>query len=72
MPVNNLRKCPTCGSDVSVRAPSCPKCGEPFALGAAKVGGVNMRDPVHLIGVVLAVVIALGSILAIILTFARR
>jgi hypothetical protein len=26
----NLRPCPDCGNYVSVRAPSCPRCGCPF------------------------------------------
>lgn len=27
----NLRPCPDCGNYVSVRAPSCPRCGCPLA-----------------------------------------
>jgi len=26
-----LQKCPTCGNEVSTKALSCPKCGEPFS-----------------------------------------
>lgn len=30
-----LVKCPDCGTEVSDRAPSCPKCGRPIAAGPA-------------------------------------
>ena len=51
----SLTKCPSCGSDVSTEAAACPKCGHPLA--AKPSGGVNMSDPVHVIGVVLAIAI---------------
>ena len=57
-----LRTCPACGRDVSIRAPACPHCGEPFKLAAANPGGINMRDPVHVAGVVIAVIVGLGAI----------
>lgn len=47
-----LRKCPSCGRDVSQRAASCPGCGEPFRLAAATNGGFNLRDPVHVLGLI--------------------
>ena len=58
----NLRNCPACGRDVSARAPACPHCGEPFRLAAAGAGGINMRDPIHVIGVVIAAVVGIGAI----------
>jgi hypothetical protein len=38
-----MRKCPTCGNDVSTEAVSCPKCGHQFKA----PGGFNIKDPVH-------------------------
>ena len=55
-----LIKCPECGTEVSGEAAACPKCGHP--LQAKPSGGINMRDPVHVIGVVLLVVILLVGI----------
>lgn len=63
-----LRTCPACGRDVSIRAPACPHCGEPFKLAAANPGGINMRDPVHVAGVVIAVIVGLGAIGMIVVT----
>lgn len=45
--------CPTCSNDVSTEAASCPKCGHQFK----SAGGINLSDPVHMIGVVLVVII---------------
>jgi len=58
----NLRTCPACSRDVSNRAPACPHCGEPFKLAAAAAGGINMRDPVHVAGVIIAAIVGLGAI----------
>ena len=53
-----LIKCPECGLEVSSEAASCPKCGHP--LKARPSGGINTKDPVHVIGIVLVVIIFLG------------
>jgi hypothetical protein len=58
----NLKACPACERSVSARAPACPHCGEPFKLAAANPGGINMRDPVHVAGVIIAVIVGLGAI----------
>ena len=52
-----LIECPECGSEVSSEAAACPKCGHP--LRAKPSGGINMKDPVHAIGVILLVIILL-------------
>jgi len=56
----SLIKCPECGTDVSDAAAACPKCGHP--LKATPAGGINSRDPVHVIGVILVVVIVLAAV----------
>ena len=56
-----LVKCPECGTDVSSEAAACPKCGHP--LQAKPAGGVNPKDPVHLIGIILVAIILIGCIL---------
>jgi predicted amidophosphoribosyltransferase len=47
-----LIKCPSCQSDVSTEADTCPKCGHRF-----KDAGVNLRDPVHVIGLIACAII---------------
>jgi predicted amidophosphoribosyltransferase len=60
----SLIKCPACGRDVSKNAPSCPGCGEPIKSSVEKASGaINMKDPVHLIGVIFAIAVLLGIIL---------
>jgi hypothetical protein len=53
-----LIKCPECGAEVSSAAAACPKCGHP--LRASPTGGINTKDPVHVVGIVLVVIIDLG------------
>ena len=55
----NLVKCPTCQRDVSSEARACPQCGHQFKA----AGGINLKDPIHVIGILLAVVV-LGLYLA--------
>ena len=55
-----LIKCPECGTDVSDAAAACPKCGHP--LKATPVGGINSRDPIHVIGIIAAIVILFGIV----------
>ena len=45
-----LINCPESGAEVSRQAGACPKCGHP--LKARPSGGVNLRDPVHLIAII--------------------
>ncbi len=57
--------CPTCGHNVSRNAAACPECGEIINVQMQKpAGAINLHDPVHLIGVILAAVIVLGVIAA--------
>lgn len=55
--MSRLINCPACGKQVSANAAACPACAEPIKPGRAKTGGINLRDPVHVVGVVLGVVI---------------
>ena len=55
-----LMQCPECGTDVSSEAAACPKCGHP--LRATPAGGINPRDPVHVIGIILVVIVLIGII----------
>ena len=55
----NLIKCPSCNKDVSTKAASCPHCGHQFK----SAGGINLKDPVHVLGVIAVIVIILGVIL---------
>ena len=56
-----LIKCTTCDKEMSSNAPACPNCGEPNAEADMKPsqGAINPKDPVHLLGIVVAVL--LGS-----------
>lgn len=47
--------CPTCKGEVSTEAAACPKCGHAFK----SPGGLNLRDPVHVIGLLLLPVVFL-------------
>jgi len=44
-----MTPCPTCQRSVSTEAAACPGCGHQFKA----AGGINLRDPVHALGVVL-------------------
>jgi uncharacterized paraquat-inducible protein A len=54
----SLNKCPSCNSDVSVHAAACPKCGHQFKY----AGGINLKDPVHVIGLGICALIIIGVI----------
>jgi uncharacterized membrane protein YvbJ len=55
-----LISCPECSAQVSDAAAACPHCGHPIAppkIQQVRVErGINMRDPVHVVGVIIAVV----------------
>lgn len=66
-PKSKLIQCPTCGNEVSSNAPSCPHCGEiinekmiPYT------GAINLKDPVHLIGVIISFLVVLVVLSAIV------
>ena len=59
----NLIKCPTCGKQISSNAISCPNCGEVINSKMSKpAGAINMKDPVHFVGVVISILVILGVI----------
>jgi DNA-directed RNA polymerase subunit RPC12/RpoP len=59
-----LTKCPSCDSDVSTEAAACPKCGHQFVFagGFKYAGGINLKDPVHRIGLFICVIFLVGVI----------
>lgn len=57
-----LIQCPECGTEVSSEAAACPKCGHP--LRAKPSGGINAKDPVHVIGIVLVIIILLIGVVS--------
>ena len=58
--MSSLVKCPACGRQVSDNAAACPGCAEPISLANLNGGRINLRDPVHVAGVVVSAVIILG------------
>ena len=58
-----LIDCPCCGNEVSPNASSCPDCGEPIkGLAAVSGGGINLKDPVHFVGVLIVVLFSLAIV----------
>jgi len=53
-----LTKCPSCRADVSTMADFCPKCGHRFKY----AGGINLQDPVHVIGLGICFLIIISVI----------
>ena len=65
MTMANLIQCPTCGKKVSSNAATCPDCGEIINAQMTKpAGAINLKDPVHVVGVGLAILIVIGIIVA--------
>jgi predicted amidophosphoribosyltransferase len=63
---SGLRACPACSRQVSRNAPACPGCGEPFQEAARRPhGAINLRDPVHVVGVAIAIIAAAIFVLVI-------
>src|SRR5580692_4970456 len=54
-----LSRCPSCSAEVSTRADFCPKCGHRFRY----AGGVNLKDPVHVVGLIICIVFSLAIII---------
>lgn len=44
-----MRKCPTCGNDVSTEAVSCPKCGHQFKRSAASYSRIIVWGSIFLV-----------------------
>jgi len=51
----NTLACPSCANQVSRNAVSCPQCGHVFK----QSGGINLSDPVHVVGLIVCVIILL-------------
>lgn len=61
---SNLVICPVCGRQISSNAPVCPGCGEPVTQSSTSTGRISLRDPVHLVGVVISIIILLAILAA--------
>src|SRR5665213_821026 len=61
---SQLTRCPSCSAEVSTKAVSCPKCGHQFRY----AGGVNLKDPVHVLGLIICAIIIIGVILCLLYT----
>lgn len=68
-----MTKCPACGKAVSSAAASCPGCGHPVGR---QPGAINMKDPVHVVGVIAAALVVLfaviGMIAGVVMAVAQR
>lgn len=56
-----MMKCPTCSKDISDQAAACPGCGHQLKA-QNTVGGIRLSDPIHLLGVLAVIAIAIGVI----------
>ena len=65
-----LVTCLECGTEVSNAAAACPKCGHPVK--ATPAGGLNLKDPVHVVGIALVVIIVFGILVAVVQAIASR
>ena len=67
-----LIKCPECGTDVSDRAESCPKCGYPIAGGgstqahAGKIQTIEQTSKRYKLQQMLSTLLIIGSVIVII------
>ncbi len=52
-------KCPDCGRQVSAMAETCPECGRPLRMSRKGNAFNPFHDPVHFIGLLIAVGFAL-------------
>ena len=57
----SLSKCPSCSNAVSTEAAACPKCGHQFK----SAGGINPKDPVHIIGLLIVAAMIVGAVMTI-------
>jgi len=57
---NMMMQCPSCDKTISKKAGNCPDCGHSF-----NSGGISMSDPVHVVGVILAIILAIGVVMMI-------
>ena len=60
-----LTNCPTCGKQVSSKAATCPNCGEVLHHSKSETA-INLKDPVHLLGVLISILVLAGVGVAIV------
>lgn len=59
---SRLVKCPACGRAVSPNAAACPACAEPIRPERTNHSGINLRDPVHVVGVIIAALVVAATV----------
>lgn len=66
-----LIKCSACNRDISSEAATCPHCGQPQAS-RPQPGAINPADPVHKVGIAIAVLILVVFVGGLIVTLINR
>ena len=54
-----FNSCPTCRKEISKTAIACPGCGHVFK----QPGAINFKDPVHIVGLIVCLVIIVVVVL---------
>jgi len=54
--MSKLIPCPACGRQVSPNAAACPSCAEPIRPERTNQGAINLRDPIHVAGIIACLV----------------
>ena len=54
-----MMTCVDCEKEISDKVHTCPGCGHPYVRAAT---GLNMRDPVHILGVAVIVVMVVSVV----------
>jgi len=52
---SKLIRCRSCSAAISRKAASCPHCGHAYR----KPGGIDGSDPVHVVGIIAAILLAI-------------
>jgi hypothetical protein len=52
-------QCPACKKEISKKAMACPSCGHQIK----KPGGINPKDPIHFLGIIIVILMIIGFIL---------
>jgi len=53
-----MKNCPTCNTVLADNAVSCPKCAHAFKGSGGS--GFSLKDPVHLVGAIIAIIMVIG------------
>lgn len=65
---SKLIECSICGEKIAESAAYCPHCGAVINKKMTKASGaINLNDPIHIVGIILAILIIVGIIAAFII-----